>query len=60
MVLQGLDLDVRAGEKVGIIGRTGAGKSSLVQSIHRTVELAAGSVQVDGLDLRQIGLHTVR
>ena len=59
LVLKGLNFDVKAGEKVGIIGRTGAGKSSLVQSIYRTVELAGGSIMVDGVDLRGLGLRTV-
>lgn len=60
MVLKGLSFEIRAGEKCGVIGRTGAGKSSLVQSIYRTVELAGGSISVDGVDLRSLGLHTVR
>lgn len=60
LVLKGVTFDVRPGEKVGIIGRTGAGKSSLVQAIYRTVELAAGEVRVDGADLRALGLNTVR
>ena len=60
LVLRGLTFDVRAGEKVGIVGRTGAGKSSLVQAIYRTVELAAGTISVDGQNLRDLGLHTVR
>jgi ABC-type multidrug transport system fused ATPase/permease subunit len=59
MVLKGLDFDVRPGEKVGIIGRTGAGKSSLVQAVFRTVELAEGSIEVDGVDLSTLGTYTV-
>lgn len=60
LVLKGMSFDVRAGEKVGIIGRTGAGKSSLIGAMYRTVELAGGSIAVDGVDLRSLGLHTVR
>ena len=60
LVLKGLTFHVQAGEKIGIVGRTGAGKSSLVQSIYRTVELASGSIEVDGVDLKSLGLHTVR
>lgn len=59
LVLEGFTFDVRAGEKVGILGRTGAGKSSLVQAIYRTVELDQGRIVVDGVDLRTLGLHTV-
>jgi ABC-type multidrug transport system fused ATPase/permease subunit len=58
-VLKGLSFDVREGEKVGVIGRTGAGKSSLVQSLYRTVELAKGSICIDGVNLRDLGLDTV-
>ena len=59
LVLKGLTFDVQAGEKVGIIGRTGAGKSSLVQAIYRTVELSGGNIHVDGVNLRNLGLRTV-
>lgn len=58
-VLKGLDFHVKAGEKVGIIGRTGAGKSSLIQAIYRTVEIAAGEMVVDGVNLQSLGLETV-
>ena len=59
LVLKGMTFDVGAGEKVGIIGRTGAGKSSLVQAIYRTVELSGGHIHVDGANLRNLGLRTV-
>ena len=59
LVLKGLTFEVKPGEKVGIIGRTGAGKTSLVQAIYRTVELAGGEIRVDGVDLRSLGLRTV-
>jgi ATP-binding cassette subfamily C (CFTR/MRP) protein 1 len=59
LVLKGLDFSIRAGEKVGIIGRTGAGKSSVAQALFRTVELCEGKISVDGRDLRGLGLETV-
>ena len=59
LVLKGVSFDARPGERIGIIGRTGAGKSSLVQAIFRSVELAEGQISVDGVDLRCLGLHTV-
>jgi ATP-binding cassette subfamily C (CFTR/MRP) protein 1 len=46
-------------DKVGIIGRTGAGKSSIAQALFRTVELDEGRIIVDGHDLRHLGLSTV-
>ncbi|WVQ83250.1 hypothetical protein IAT38_005389 [Cryptococcus sp. DSM 104549] len=62
LVLKRVSFDVQGGEKVGVIGRTGAGKSSLVQAIFRTVELEedGGRVEVDGQDLGKLGLDTLR
>ena len=50
-VLQGLDLSLRAGEKVGLVGRTGAGKSSILVCLYRIVELSAGRITIDGRDI---------
>ena len=58
-MLKGLTFAIKPGEKVGIIGRTGAGKSSIAQALFRTVELCEGKIIVDGRDLRGIGLDTV-
>jgi len=59
-VLKGVDFEVGAGEKVGIVGRTGAGKSSLLQALFRIVELSAGTISIDGRDISQMGLDTLR
>jgi ATP-binding cassette subfamily C (CFTR/MRP) protein 1 len=60
LVLKGLTFEIKPGEKVGIIGRTGAGKSSIAQALFRTVELCDGKIAVDGRDLSQLGLEAVR
>lgn len=60
LVLKGVSLSIASGEKVGVVGRTGSGKSSLMIAILRLVELAAGEVLVDGLNLGQLGLNDVR
>ncbi len=59
LVLKGLTFTINPGEKVGIIGRTGAGKSSIAQALFRTVELCGGKIGVDGRDLKGVGLDTV-
>ena len=59
-VLDGVSFDVPAGTSVGIVGRTGAGKSTLVELIPRLMDPTEGAVRVDGRDLREIPLHTLR
>ncbi len=51
---------VRPGQTLGIIGSTGVGKSTLVQLIPRLYDVTAGSVTLDGIDVRQIGLRELR
>ncbi|KAL7747342.1 Transporter of the ATP-binding cassette (ABC) [Sorochytrium milnesiophthora] len=59
-VLKSLSFDVRPGEKVGIVGRTGAGKSTLAVALFRIMEATAGSITVDGVDIARIGLEDLR
>ncbi|CAG0890313.1 unnamed protein product [Cyprideis torosa] len=58
-VLKDLNVKINAKEKIGIVGRTGAGKSSFVAALFRLVE-PFGSVTVDGIDTKYIGLHDLR
>jgi len=59
-VLKGITFSVNGGEKVGIVGRTGAGKSSLTLSLFRIIESSGGSILIDDVDISEIGLHTLR
>jgi ATP-binding cassette subfamily C (CFTR/MRP) protein 1 len=59
-VLKGLTLNIKAGEKVGIVGRTGSGKSTILLAILRILELDMGSITIDGIDISSIGLYTLR
>jgi ATP-binding cassette, subfamily C (CFTR/MRP), member 1 len=58
--VEGYSAMIRDGEKIGVVGRTGAGKSSSFQMLYRMVEPFAGSVLVDGVDISTIGLHDLR
>lgn len=60
LVLKGMDLQIAAGQKVAIVGRTGAGKSSIMQALFRLVEPCGGSIVLDGLDLANVKLHVIR
>jgi len=59
-VLKDISFHIRGGEKIGICGRTGAGKSSLSLLIFRIMELNKGRVQIDGVDISGIGLQRLR
>ncbi|OQV11389.1 Multidrug resistance-associated protein 1 [Hypsibius exemplaris] len=58
--LKGLTCEIKAREKIGIVGRTGAGKSSLSLGIFRIVEAAEGSIIIDNVDIAKLGLEDLR
>ncbi|XP_062705317.1 multidrug resistance-associated protein 1-like [Aedes albopictus] len=60
LVIKGISLNVKGGEKIGIVGRTGAGKSSLTIGLFRIVEAAGGTIMIDGQDVSKLGLHQLR
>ncbi len=60
MVLKGLDLVVEPGQTVAILGGTGSGKSSVINLIPRFNDVVQGSVSIDGYDVRQVRLDSLR
>uniref|UniRef100_A0A8B9TSD4 Multidrug resistance-associated protein 1 n=1 Tax=Anas platyrhynchos TaxID=8839 RepID=A0A8B9TSD4_ANAPL len=60
LVLHGITCNIGSTEKVGVVGRTGAGKSSLTNCLFRVLEAAGGKIVIDGVDIATIGLHDLR
>ncbi|BGP00216.1 hypothetical protein NBRC10513v2_004440 [Rhodotorula toruloides] len=60
LVLKDVSFEIKAGEKVGVCGRTGAGKSSLTMVLYRIIEPEGGAVLIDGIDVGKIGLRDLR
>ncbi|GAY69416.1 hypothetical protein CUMW_271800 [Citrus unshiu] len=60
LVLKGITLSIHGGEKIGVVGRTGSGKSTLIQVFFRLVEPSGGRIIIDGIDISLLGLHDLR
>ncbi|KAG1674186.1 ABC transporter C family member 3 [Nymphon striatum] len=60
LVLKGISCNIESGEKIGICGRTGAGKSSLTLALFRIIEATGGSIFIDDVEISRLGLHNLR
>ena len=60
IVLNDLSFKFKAGEKIGVVGRTGAGKSTICLSLSRIVEIVGGEIIIDGANLKELELKQVR
>lgn len=59
-IIHGLDLHIKAGEKVGLVGRSGAGKSTLVNALMRFYDLESGTIKIDGQDISEVQQESLR
>lgn len=60
LVLRGINITAYDGQKIGLVGRTGAGKSTLALALFRIIEPKTGTIDVDSVDISKIGLHDLR
>eukprot|EP00980_Cylindrotheca_fusiformis_P019849 scaffold6966_cov112-Cylindrotheca_fusiformis.AAC.27 len=60
LALRKVSFDIPLGSRIGVVGRTGSGKSTFVQSLFRLLEADSGSIQIGGVDISQMGLHSLR
>ena len=60
LILKNINLTIKGGEKIGVIGRTGSGKSSLVAALFRMTEIESGQINIDGVNIAGIGTDVLR
>jgi ABC-type multidrug transport system fused ATPase/permease subunit len=60
IILKDLSFDVKPREKIGVVGRTGAGKSTICLSLSRIVEIASGKITIDGINISDLPLNELR
>eukprot|EP00941_MAST-03F_sp_MAST-3F-sp1_P003806 g3806.t1 len=60
LAIKGVSFEIRHGEKVGVVGRTGAGKSSLIAILFRILEVSGGRILYDNIDISKLGLRRLR
>merc|ERR1712087_328287 len=60
LALNGASFSVPSGARVGVVGRTGSGKSTIVQTLFRLLEAERGEIQIDNVNIAEVGLHRLR
>lgn len=60
LILHGISCTFEGGHKIGVVGRTGSGKTTLISALFRLVEPAGGKITIDGIDIATLGLHELR
>jgi ABC-type multidrug transport system fused ATPase/permease subunit len=60
IILRDLSFEVKPMEKIGVVGRTGAGKSTICLSLSRIVEIASGQIVIDGVNITELPLNELR
>ncbi|KAF5201130.1 ABC transporter ATP-binding protein/permease VMR1 [Thalictrum thalictroides] len=60
MILKGINCTIPGNKKIGVVGRTGSGKSTLIQALFRVVEASDGRIMIGGVDISNLGLHDLR